>query len=423
MSARTRFVAIVGESSCADAASAKYLASKNVPVVGGWACSPTWLNYKNMFLSLAGPNEPDCPIWSSDAAKARGIKKIAFIAQDFPEAVNDAVCRSSAAKHIGLTMVGPIIKVSPTAVDYRPAVQQAISAGADAIYFSTGADGQVKGIQAGEQLGFKGTYIATQFGSSLLTGLASAGLTSKLSGRVISAAFSLLTSDPSSYSAELGKALDGITKYQPQYKDDVTALSGWAAGKLFADALTAVGPDPAKIIGWIAKQSHYTFGGLQGPMNYTTRFQPNQCVTAIQWKNGKVTRDSSAVAGARLQLRPAHHVRRQEGSCTRTKSVITQRGGVRTVHPSTLAPPTDTEPNRNRVRSNPADLDDRYRDGLHPRGLRPRRHLPGHRRLQPRVRVPGGVLGVPVLAVRRPERVRPEPRTRRAPRRLCLQPA
>lgn len=299
-----KVIAIVGESSCADAASVKYLQGKNIPVVGGWICSPTWLSAKNMFLSLAGPNKPYCPIWSSDQAKARGIKKIYFIAQDFPQAVDDAVCRSSAAKSVGLTMVGDIGKASVNAVDYRPVVQDALDAGADAIYFSTGTDGQLKGIVAGEQLGFKGSYITTQFGSSLMNGLASAGLTEKVSGRVFSAAFSLLTDDPPSYSPELRRAKAGIAKYQPNFKDDVTALSGWAAGKLFADALTAAGPDPKKIIAWISKQKRYTFGGLQGPMDYTKGSRPNQCVTAIQWKAGKIVRDIKAAAAPGFNCGP-----------------------------------------------------------------------------------------------------------------------
>jgi branched-chain amino acid transport system substrate-binding protein len=300
---QNKVVAIVGEASIADAGSQKYLPGKGVPVLGGWAASSTWHKpATNMFVSLEGPNTPYCPIWSSDQAKRRGIKKIAFVAQDFPSAIQDAVCRSTAAKFQGVGMAGSIIKASLTAVDYRSVMQ--MSSGADAVYFSTGLDGIVKGIQAGEQLGFKGTYIATQFGASLFTGLKSAGLDKAVSGRLISAAFSLLTDDPSSYSAELAKAKAGIVKYAPTYKDDVTSISGWAAGKLFADALKAAGPDPKAMMAWISKQTAYTYGGLQGPFNYSTGSKPNQCLTELQWKNGKVVRDVKTAAAPHFNCGP-----------------------------------------------------------------------------------------------------------------------
>jgi branched-chain amino acid transport system substrate-binding protein len=292
-----KVVAIVGQATIADAASQKYLEGKGIPVVGGWAASSSYHPpAKNMFVSLEGPNTPYCPLWSSNQAKARGIKKMAFIAQDFPAAVQDAVCRSAAAKYEGISQVGDILKASLTAVDYRPYVQQAIDAGAEAIYASAGTDGQIKMIQAGEQLGFKGLYIATQFGASLFTGLQSAGLADKVSGRLISAAFSLLPDDPAKYSAELGRFQAGIKQYAPDYALDPTAVSGWAAGKLFADALAAVGPDSKKILQWVASQKKYTYGGLQGPMDYTTGSKPNPCLTSLQWLNGKVVRDVKAAA-------------------------------------------------------------------------------------------------------------------------------
>jgi branched-chain amino acid transport system substrate-binding protein len=289
---QNKVLAIVGEASIADAGSQKYLQGKGVPVIGGWAASSTWHRpATNMFVSLEGPNTPYCPIWSSDQARRRGIKSIAFVAQDFPSAIQDAVCRSNAAKFQGVKMAGSIIKASLTAVDYRTVMQAVMATGADAVYFSTGLDGILKGIQAGEQLGFKGTYIATQFGAALFTGLKSAGLDKAVSGRLISAAFSLLPSDPSSYSPELKAAKAGIAKYASAYKDDVTAYSGWAAGKLFADALSAAGPDPKAMMAWISKQKAYTFGGLQGPFDYSTGSKPNQCLTELQWLNGAVTRD------------------------------------------------------------------------------------------------------------------------------------
>lgn len=290
-----KVVAIVGQATIADAASQRYLQQQNIPVVGGWAASSSYHRpATNMFVSLEGPNVPYCPLWSSDQAKARGIKSIAFIAQDFPAAIQDADCRAAAAKYQGVKQAGNRIDVSLTAVDYRPAVEEAMDAGAEALYFSAGTDGQLKGIQAGEQLGFKGLYIATQTGASLISGLDSAGLLDNVNGRLISAAFSLLPNDPARLSPELAKFQKGIKKYQPTFASDVTAVSGWAAGKLFADALTAVGPDSKKIMTWIRSQKRYTFGGLQGPMDYSTGSKPNPCVTQLEILNGKVARATKA---------------------------------------------------------------------------------------------------------------------------------
>ena len=290
--AQDHVTAIVGEASLADAASQKYLQAENIPVVGGWAASSAWLKpATNMFVSLMGPNVPYCGLWSSDAAKALGVKSIYFVAQAFPEAVEDAKCRAAGAKYEGIQVVGSIGQVSQTAVDYRPVVENAVNDHAGAIYFSTTADGQVKGIQAGEQLGYKGIYIVTQ-PAGLTAGLKSLG--SAIDKRVITSSFSLLPTDPNSYSPEMAKYKAGIKQYESQYATDVTSVSGWAAGKLFADALTAVGPDSKAIEAWISKQSHYTFGGLQGPMNYTLGSRPNTCTTRLWLINDQFVRSGVA---------------------------------------------------------------------------------------------------------------------------------
>lgn len=286
-------VAIVGEATVADAASQKYLQGMGIPVIGGWAASSAWHKpATNMFVSLEGPNTPYCPLWSSDEAKDLGVTTMANIAQAFPSAVQDAVCRAAAARYVGMQVKTPKpIQASLTAVDYRPQVQQAMSSGAKSIYFSTGADGILKGIQAGQELGYKGLYIATQ-PAQLAAGLKQMG--SAIDNRVITSAFSLLPNDPSSYSPELGKYQAGIKQYEPKYATDVTSVSGWAAGKLFADALTAAGPSSSALIGWLSKQSHYTFGGLQGPMNYTLGSRPNPCTVRLVWNGNAFVRSKAA---------------------------------------------------------------------------------------------------------------------------------
>jgi branched-chain amino acid transport system substrate-binding protein len=286
-------IAIVGEATVADAASQKYLQAEKIPVIGGWAASSAWgPPATNMFVSLEGPNVPYCGVWSSDQAKEMGIKTMATIAQAFPSAVQDAQCRAQGAKYEGITVKNSSpIQASLTAVDYRPQVQQAMSTGAQSIYFSTGANGILAGIQAGQQLGYKGLYIATQ-PSQLLAGLKAVG--PAINNRVITSAFSLLPTDPDSYSPELAKYKAGIKQYAPTYATDVTSVSGWAAGKLFADALTHAGPTGSAMASWISKQTAYTFGGLQGPYNYTLGSRPNPCVTQLVYDNGAFVRGKTA---------------------------------------------------------------------------------------------------------------------------------
>jgi branched-chain amino acid transport system substrate-binding protein len=286
-------VAIVGQASLADAASQKYLQAQGIPAVGGWAASSAWgPPATNMFVSLEGPNTPYCPLWSSDEAKAMGITTMANIAQAFPSAVQDGVCRLAAGKYQGITpAIAAPLQASVTAVDYRPYLQQAMSAGAKAVYFSTTASGQIAGITAGQELGYKGLYISTQ-PSGLTPGLKSLG--SAINGRVITSAFSLLPTDPASYSAELAKFQAGIKQYAPSFATDITAVSGWAAGKEFADALKAAGPNSKALISWLSKQTAYGFGGLQGPMNYTLGSRPNPCTTRLVLENDAFVRSPVA---------------------------------------------------------------------------------------------------------------------------------
>ena len=291
--AQDKVLAIVGMASLADAAVAKYLTAQGTPVVGGWATSSSWHKPNtNMFVSIEGPNKPYCPTWSNDVAKAQGITKMAYIAQDFPAAIQDADCRRAAGKALGIQPVGPRIDVSLTAADYRPAIQRAIKTGADGIYFSTGSDGQLKGIEAGEQLGYKGKYVPTQ-PSGLEKGLAP--IASKLDGRVLTSVFSLLPSDPDSASPELAAFKKGMKQYQPKYADEITAVSGWAAGRMFADALKAAGPDKKAIIEYLSKQKAYTFGGLEGPVDFNANGStPLPCTTDLALKDGKFVRADEA---------------------------------------------------------------------------------------------------------------------------------
>ncbi len=288
-----KVVAIVGEASLADAATQKYFESQGIPVIGGWATSSAWeAPSKNMFVSLQGPQKPLCASWSNETAKAMKVTKMAFIAQDFPDAIYDAECREAGAKAYGIQVVGKIITTSLTQTDYRPAIQQAMATGANGIYFSTGADGQIAGMEAGVQLGFKGLYIATQ-PAGLLKPLAP--IASKLEGHVITSAFSLLPSEVSSAGVpELATAEEGIKKYQPQYASEITAVSGWAAGVLFAEALKHVGAEPSKITEYMQKLENFDFAGLQGPMSYTEGSHPNECTLPLVLEKDEWVRAPSA---------------------------------------------------------------------------------------------------------------------------------
>jgi hypothetical protein len=128
--------------------------------------------------------------------------------------------------------------------------------------------------------------------SGLEKGLAS--MADALEGRVLTSAFSLLPSDPDSLSEELAAFKKGMQQFEPDFASEITAVSGWAAGRMFADALKAVGPDQAKIIEYLSSQREYNFGGLQGPMDYTDGSKPQPCVTHLVLKGGKFVRADTA---------------------------------------------------------------------------------------------------------------------------------
>ncbi len=285
-------VAIVGEASLADAASQKYLQSAGVPVVGGWATSSAWHKpATNMFVSLEGPNLPYCGLWSNQLAKAAGVTKMVFVAQNFPSAIQDAKCRQAAAKHAGIQVVPQVITVSATQVDYTGPMQQAMSSGANGIYFSAGGSGVIGAIKAGQELGYKGFYVPTQ-PSGLLSGLASV---SGLSGRVLTSSFGLLPNN--STVPEMAVFRKAMATYAPKFESSITAVSGWAAGVEFAAAVKGGGATRSGIMSWLSKQTNFTFDGLQGPMNWAIGSHPNPCTVSLVYKNGAWTMGPGANHG------------------------------------------------------------------------------------------------------------------------------
>lgn len=285
-------LAIVGEASLADAASQKYLQSAGVPVVGGWAASSAWQKpATNMFVSLEGPNLPYCGLWSNQLAKAAGVTKMVFIAENFPSAVQDAQCRQAAAKYVGIKVVPQIITVSTTQVNYTGPMQQAMATGANGIYFSENGAPIISAIKAGQELGYKGFYIPTQ-PSGLTAGLSSM---SGLNGRILTSSFGVL---PDTQSSEMAKFRAAMKTYAPSLTSSITAVSGWAAGVEFAAAVKGGGTSRSGIMSWLSKQTDFTFDGLQGPMNWTLGSYPNPCTVGLVYKNGAWTPGPGANDGA-----------------------------------------------------------------------------------------------------------------------------
>lgn len=294
-------LAIVGMASLADAAVAKFLNQQGIPVLGGWPTSPAWqLPNDNMFSSLQGPNPPLCPTWSNELAKAEGIKSIGYIAADFPVAMGDADCRQAAGKYFGLK-TDTRINISPTQADLRPAVRRAMDANVDAIYMVAGLDQAIKGVQAGEQLGYKGSYIVTQPGGAAK---ALKSIAKQLDGRLLTSAFSLLPGDPEGENEELDAFRKGMAEYAPDYQTEITAVSGWAAGRFFADALRAGGDDKEAIIAWAKGQKEYDFAGLQGPVDFTIGSTPNPCVAGLVFDGSDFARAANDKADGNFGCEP-----------------------------------------------------------------------------------------------------------------------
>ena len=208
--AKNKVVAIVGQATIADAASRS---TSRERTCRSWADGPRRPPGTRPPRTCSSASRArTCRTAGSGRAtlaKVRGIKTIAFIAQDFPAAVEDAVCRSSGAKYRASNGGD-----DPQGVDDGCRLSAGRAAGdrrrrrRDLLLDRCRRPDE--GHPGGRAARLQGAlHRRRSSAAALLSGLASAGLTNKVSGRVISAAFSLLPDDPRSTAPSSGRCRPG----------------------------------------------------------------------------------------------------------------------------------------------------------------------------------------------------------------------
>lgn len=276
-------VAMVGEATQGSTGGgAGYLEQKGIPSVGGWGNGEEWFGqYDNMFVIVSSQGERSCAPWLTGMAVERGVKKPAFFGLDIPIGIADIQCHLSGWEKLGLDApVTPPSYSSLDQADFRPAVQEALDAGADALVNNIAVGGTQRLITAAEQSGFTGDYIGGgAVGAALISGF-SPELKKSLEGRLFGPSFTTPLN---------GEAAADFRETIPEkYSGDPFALAGWASGVMLTDAIEAVGPDPEKIMDHMyGLPEGYDAQGLLGPVRYERgNLGPAQC-TQMQVFDGQ----------------------------------------------------------------------------------------------------------------------------------------
>ena len=106
-------------------------------------------------------------------AITRNVEKPAFFGLDIPIGRVDIRCHLAAWEQAG--KCAPVVAPTYSSLDQadsRPAVQEALDAGADALVNNMAVGGTQRMIAAAEQAGFTGEYIGCgSIGSALIEGL------------------------------------------------------------------------------------------------------------------------------------------------------------------------------------------------------------------------------------------------------------
>jgi branched-chain amino acid transport system substrate-binding protein len=266
-------VADVGDSSLVSAGGQPILTQAGVPVIG-FGGDGFW-GHDNFFAFTGdGGSQTAYSPWDAYMEAAEGVKKVAIISLNAPQgALTDAAANTIALKKLGVQVVQTSY-IPVTLSDFQAVVARAISAGADAIEGNLPTAIFVSVIQAGEQLGFKGSYFGGGgTNQSELTALGS--LASQVSGRVYGVIYSVLPSSTLP-SVQLAVAnLPAADKQQPY------ALAGWAEGMLFVYAAKKVGPDRAKILKFLQTLKGYTADGIMPPTQFDNGSMGTNCVMRV----------------------------------------------------------------------------------------------------------------------------------------------
>ncbi|WP_409333145.1 ABC transporter substrate-binding protein [Trujillonella humicola] len=275
-------IATVGDATQGSSAGgAPYLEEQGIPAIAGWGNGEEWFGqHENLFVIVSSQGEERCAPWLADMAIADDAQDVAFFGYDIPIGIQDIECHLAAWEAQG--QAEPVARpayASLTQADYRPIIQPAIDAGAQNLIVNIGASDMARFIQAAEQLGFEGNYYGGGGVSGALMNSLDAQLSAAVQGRLFGPSFSALAGDD-------GEELANFAEYIPaEFAEDPFAVSGWAAGVVFADAVAEVGPSSTALLDHMYDlPSGYDANGLVGPLEYERgELGPARCILYIVW--------------------------------------------------------------------------------------------------------------------------------------------
>jgi len=282
-------IATVGDATQGSSAGgAPFLEERDIPAIAGWGNGEEWFGqHGNLFAIVSSQGEERCAPWLADMAIADDAQDVAFFGYDIPIGIQDIECHLASWEDQDQDEpVAPPAYASLTQADYRPIIQPAIDADAQNLIVNIGASDMARFIQAAEQLGFTGNYYGGGGVSGALMSALDADLAAAVEGRLFGPSFSALSSDEN-------EELTNFAEYIPaDYATDPFAVAGWAAGVVFADAVTEVGADSAALLEHMYDlPSDYDAHGLLGPLDYTKdELGPANCILYIVWNGTEFER-------------------------------------------------------------------------------------------------------------------------------------
>jgi branched-chain amino acid transport system substrate-binding protein len=258
-------MAIVGETSTADASWATYVASHNVPVVGGIVAEPSFQSNPDFFAS--GTQIAIAALSVLIEAKASGKTHIAVVyCAESPVCAQIVPIAGGAAKLLGIGFTAA--KISATAPSYTAPCLSLKQSGVDSVFVVDNAAIEQRFIDACAVQGFKPQNIGNIETSS------KAWLTdANFNGALMTGP----NADPSDtsipaiaqFQAALNRYAHGLTSSNAFTFD---AVSPWAGGMLFEAAAKAAKLTPSSS-GADVKKGLYalkneTLGGISPPINF-----------------------------------------------------------------------------------------------------------------------------------------------------------
>jgi branched-chain amino acid transport system substrate-binding protein len=277
-------VAIV-DYTLADAAIAKYVAQKGVPVIGGVSQDAVFLTDPDFYPTSAQLVMQT--IGTFALAKEHGLKHVGVLyCAESPICAELVPLAQGAGKLNGIKVTA--LKVSSTAPNYTAPCLALKSAGVDGMFAAVQSAAVLRITDNCAQQGYKPTPIneSTTTNNAWLKD-------PNLDGAILSGAganpFDASTPAVAAFRDAMDKYYPGFTS-SPQFDTDY--LGNWTGGKLIEAAAKAANLSPSSTPADVKKGLYAlhdeTLGGLTGPLNYTPgkpAFVP--CYFGLTVKNGQ----------------------------------------------------------------------------------------------------------------------------------------